>query len=81
MGEVYRATDTSLDREEPLGIEPCSCISPIVSPDGTRVAVHVLEPNLAGVDIWIWSLAQCTLTRLTNEAAPAAPGRSRVWLS
>ena len=53
--------------EEPLGIEPCNCLSPIVSPDGTRVAVHVLESDMSDQDIWVWSVPQRTLTRLTNE--------------
>ena len=41
---------------------------PRVSPDGTRIAVHVVgqEGNL---DVWIWSLDEGPLTRLTFDAA------------
>jgi hypothetical protein len=54
--------------EQPLGIEPCNCFDPIVSPDGSRVAVHVLARDMSDEDIWVWSMAQRTLTRLTKEA-------------
>jgi serine/threonine-protein kinase len=41
---------------------------PLVSPDGTRVVVSV--GFAADRDIWIWHLANQTLTRLTFDAAP-----------
>ena len=59
-------------REEPLGAEARTYTDPAVSPDGTRVAVTVRDPE--NTDIWIWSLAGRTLTRLTRDAAvDAAP--------
>ncbi|MGD8339534.1 MAG: protein kinase [Gammaproteobacteria bacterium] len=72
-GEATRALTNivSVDRngnEEPLGIEPCVCTSPIVSPDGTRIAVQVIAPDLSDTSLWVWSVAQRTLTRLTSEA-------------
>ena len=54
-------------REEPLGVEARLYADPAVSPDGTRVAVRVQDPD--NTDIWIWSLAGQTLTRLTVDAA------------
>jgi eukaryotic-like serine/threonine-protein kinase len=55
-------------REEPLGLDPCACVSPVVSPDGTRVAFQMLAQNLRDADLWVWTLEQHTLTRLTFEA-------------
>ena len=54
-------------REEPLGVEARPYTDPAVSPDGTRVAVTVRDPE--NTDVWIWSLAGQTLTRLTRDAA------------
>lgn len=74
---VYATGDTGLrvetlvwvdedGREEPLGMRPCMCAGQILSPDGTRMAVTI--GTLDGdADIWIWSLAGRTLTRLTSE--------------
>ena len=53
-------------REESLGAEARPYADPAVSPDGTRVAVTVLD--LGNTDVWIWSLAGRTLTRLTFDA-------------
>ena len=52
-------------QEEPLGAEARTYTDPAVSPDGTRVAVTVLD--LENTDVWIWSLAGRTLTRLTFD--------------
>jgi Tol biopolymer transport system component len=54
-------------REEPLGSEPCTCISATPSPDGTRIAFENFAFGLADGDIWIWSIEQQTFTRLTFE--------------
>jgi Tol biopolymer transport system component len=54
-------------REEPLGLESCVCASPAVSPDGTRLAFDSPTEDQADADIWVWSLAQRTTTRLTFE--------------
>ena len=44
---------------------------PRVSPDGTRVAVHVIDEN---TDVWIWHLDDGPLTRLTfDEGLDAFP--------
>jgi serine/threonine-protein kinase len=60
-------------REEPLGAEPRGYIYPIISPDGTRLAVQAADQEN---DIWIWHFARETLTRLTFD--PAADFRP-VW--
>jgi serine/threonine-protein kinase len=51
-------------REEPLAAPPRPYSYPRVSPDGTQVAVDVRD---AESDIWVWSLARATLTRLTFD--------------
>jgi serine/threonine-protein kinase len=53
--------------EEPLGFGPCICVSPAVSPDGTRLAYDSRTPDLTDADLWVWSLGQRTNTRLTSE--------------
>jgi Tol biopolymer transport system component/predicted Ser/Thr protein kinase len=52
--------------EEPLGLDTLSA-NPALSPDGTRLAFDYPTPDLTDADIWIWSLAQHTRTRLTFE--------------
>jgi Tol biopolymer transport system component len=54
------------DGTEPLGIEPCICAGPLLSPDGTRLAFTSATPD-GGVDVHVWSFAARTLTRLTFE--------------
>ena len=63
-------------REEPLGLAPCRCNDPAVSPDDTRVAFIVGVQDETDSDIWIWSLAQRRFMRLTS-----GPGEKRapVW--
>ena len=53
--------------EEPLAIEPRSYAGPRLSPDESRVAVAVQEPD--NVDIWIYDLARGVPTRLTFDPA------------
>jgi serine/threonine-protein kinase len=53
--------------EEPLGLGPCLCVSPAVSPDGTRVAYDFPTAAQTDSDVWVWSLTQRTNTRLTFE--------------
>ena len=60
-------------REEAIAAPPRAYMSPRISPDGTQVAIDVREQ---GNDIWIWSLARQTLTRLTFD--PRAD-RSPMW--
>ena len=61
-------------REEPLGAEPHAYMTPRLSPDGTRVALHRADETL---DLWAWDLARKNLTRLTDD-----PGGdlSPLWL-
>ena len=54
--------------EEPLGLEPCVCLAPTLSPDGTRVALQVVSQDRQSADIWVWSLAQRTLQHLPAES-------------
>jgi Tol biopolymer transport system component len=53
--------------EEPLGLGPCRCASPAVSPDGTRLAYDFPTEAQTDSDVWVWSLSQRTNTRLTFE--------------
>jgi len=60
-------------REEPIKAPPRPYVVPRLSPDGTRVALSIADQDN---DIWVWSLAGETLTRVTsNPAADQAP----VW--
>ena len=56
-------------REEAVPAPPRAYYAPRISPDGTRVALDVRDQEN---DIWIWSLARSTLTRLTFD-----PGADR----
>ncbi len=59
-------------REEPLAAQPKAYGAPRISPDGTRVALSIV--NGGNPDIWIWDLDRETLTRLTfDEADDSAP--------
>jgi serine/threonine-protein kinase len=63
-------------REMPVGMPPCICMDPKVSPDGTRIAFQQASGQNNNADIWIWSLAQGTFSRLTFGPQDA---RSPVW--
>ena len=54
-------------REEPIAAAPRrGYVYPRISPDGTRVAVDIQdEAN----NLWVWVVADETLTRLTNDAS------------
>ncbi len=54
-------------REEPVGLPPDAYQYARLSPDGTRIAVHIAD--LQNNDIWVSELARGTLTRLTTDAA------------
>ena len=60
-------------QEENVGAPIRSYVYPRISPDGTHVA---LDTRDAEEDIWIWSFARKTLSRLTFGAAY---DRSPVW--
>jgi serine/threonine-protein kinase len=53
---------------EPLAAPARPYLDPLVSPDGTRVAVSIGSAP-TDRDIWVWHLANETLTRLTFDAA------------
>ena len=71
-GTAAAAADRSLvwvdrqGREEPKSAEPHAYNYPRMSPDGTRVALEIVDQEQ---DIWIWDLAGETLTRLTRDPA------------
>ena len=63
-------------REEPVKGAPARPYTyPRVSPDGTRIAVDIRDQDN---DIWVWHLAQETMTRVTYH-----PGidQAPIWLS
>ena len=70
---------TWLDREGrkagTLG-EPANQFGPRISPDGTKIAVSILDPNARKPDIWIFDLARGAKTRLTSD--PSA-NSNPVW--
>jgi serine/threonine-protein kinase len=53
-------------RETSVAAPPRVYGHPRLSPDGTRVAVDVVDQN---ADIWVWDLARATLTRVTSDPA------------
>ena len=60
--------------EESLNVNPRSYASPRISPDGTRLAVEVVESG--NRDVWIYDLVRKTFRPLTFD--PASDGRP-VW--
>jgi len=54
-------------QEEPLVMEPQGYASPRISPNGSRLAMTVVE--LDGSDVWIYDLEREILTRLTFDPA------------
>jgi serine/threonine protein kinase/Tol biopolymer transport system component len=56
--------------EEPIRAPLREYATPRVSPDGTHLALQILDPD--NTDIWIWDLARETLRRLTF--APGTDG-------
>ena len=78
VGGTLRAVTFDVDRLEVTNPNPVPVLDgvitkvlayqrPRVSPDGTRVAVDVADPE--GADIWIHDLARGTETRLTTDPA------------
>jgi serine/threonine-protein kinase len=51
-------------RETPIPAPPRAYVYPRLSPDGTRVAVHVIDQE---ADLWVWDLGRTTLTRVTSD--------------
>ena len=56
-------------QEEPLAAPPRNYFDPRISPDGTRVALTILDGREVSErqSIWIWDLTRETLTRLTSD--------------
>jgi serine/threonine-protein kinase len=53
-----------LGEEEPVRAPPAVYSSVNVSPDGTRIALTIVE---AGADIWIWDVVRSGMSRLTAD--------------
>ena len=61
-------------REQALPIEPQPYTRAVVSPDGSRIVLAIAGPEAR--DLWLYTIARRTLTRLTfSEAVDAPP----VW--
>ncbi len=60
-------------QEEAIKAAPArSYMSPRLSPDGTRVAIDILDQSN---DIWVWDFARETLARVTSDAGIDARAR------
>jgi serine/threonine-protein kinase len=60
--------------EEPLPAPPQGYWGdPRLSPDGTRAAIAIVDPQQGIPDIWIYELARGALTRLTSNKANMYP--------
>src|SRR5713226_9361581 len=68
----YANTDGAA-KKEPLRSKPGSYISPRLSPDGTRLAMMVMEQGVT--DLWVYDLRRDAMTRLISGGGPA----SLVW--
>jgi Tol biopolymer transport system component len=73
------STLTWVDRqgtEQPLAAPARPYVSPKISPDGSRVAFHVIETRqMIDLQVWVHDLARGTTTRLTVERINTNP----VW--
>ena len=54
-------------REEPSGAPPGPYVYPLLSPDGTRVALTVWNTSRADRDIWIWDLQRRNMEQFTVD--------------
>ena len=54
-------------REEPSGAPPGPYVYPLLSPDGTRVALTVWSTSRADRDIWIWDLQRRNMEQFTVD--------------
>jgi eukaryotic-like serine/threonine-protein kinase len=62
-------------KEEPITATPNDYRSPRISPDGTKLALTINNPDADKSDIWIWDLIRETMMRLTFNEASGVP----VW--
>jgi serine/threonine-protein kinase len=53
-------------KEEPIAAPPRPYAQPRISPDGTRVALYIVDQE---GDLWVWDLRRATLTRLTLDSS------------
>jgi Tol biopolymer transport system component len=53
-------------REEPVGVEACVCQEMALSPDGSRIALQDIKPDVSETGIAVWTAEQGTLVRLTD---------------
>jgi Tol biopolymer transport system component len=68
---VHFTTPTGGRAREPLAIDPVGAPSSLAwSPDGSRIA-FVNLPGRAAAEVWVLSLADGALRRITELAAPA----------
>jgi Tol biopolymer transport system component len=67
VGNAFTWVDRT-GREEPVGLGPCLCYSPSLSPDGATLALSQITPGEEAGEIWVWSFTQRTLARLTSGA-------------
>ena len=59
--------------DEPLPLPPRRFSDPRVSPEGSRVAVTVFDPDGGGRDIWIYDLTSGAGLRMTREGDNSLP--------
>jgi eukaryotic-like serine/threonine-protein kinase len=52
-------------KEEPIPAPPNAYFHPRISPDGSRIALTVVDP--ISPDIWVWDLLRKTMSRLTFD--------------
>jgi len=57
-------------KEEPIEVSPNEYNNPIVSPNGTQVAMTAVTDG--NYDIWVWDLVRETMSRLTLDGATDA---------
>ena len=48
--------------------------SPVISPDGRRVAMRITEGSSGASDVWIFDIASSTLSRMTSGSTGSSPG-------
>jgi len=61
-------------REQPIGAPPRSYVHPRLSPDGTLLAVDILDQDN---DIWVWDFKRQTLQRVSSDRGV---DQSPVWM-
>jgi eukaryotic-like serine/threonine-protein kinase len=78
IGPIRERALVSVDRSgaaQPLAIPAGPYLSPRLSPDGRRIAVHARRGASRATDIWVYDLARGVPTRLTFDSNNNSP----VW--